>query len=313
MVRFDRNMISIIIPSYNSELTIERCLASLQNQTYGGQCEIILVDSSIDKTVQIVEDKFPQVRLFHFPTKTDPGTARNHGVKNSKGDLVLFIDSDCIAEPDWMEKMECYHREHPEVAAIGGSVVNGNHEDDLVGLVGYISEFREFLPQQPQGFVRSVPTLNISYKRWVFERHGFFDPHYYPQEDLVFNHNITSNGEKILFIPEIKVRHHHRSETSHYLRHQKNIGRITAMVLKTVPLPGSSLAKNKLLFVFMGPFLPIVKYMRTIKVFLTKNPGLLMRHPLAFVLLKVGLLYWYSGFFSGVFSKLPAREQEIRG
>ncbi|NIV12739.1 MAG: hypothetical protein GWN62_16110, partial [Aliifodinibius sp.] len=152
------------------------------------------------------------------------------------------------------------------MAAVGGSVVNGNNSGDLVGLVGYISEFRDFIPQQPQGFVRNLPTLNISYKRWVFEKYGFFDPRYYPQEDLVFNYNITAKQEKILFIPEIRVRHLHRSKFSYYIGHQKNIGKVTAQVLRILPLPGSRIAKNRILSISIGLFLPIVKYIRTVKV-----------------------------------------------
>lgn len=301
-------MVSIIIPSYNSEETILNCLHSLEQQTYTKPKEIIVVDSSDDETPNLIAQKFPDVNLIHFDTKTDPGTARNHGIKNSLGDLILFIDSDCVAAPNWIEMLIDYHQKNSDVAAVGGCVVNGNESGDIVGLAGYISEFREFLPEQSQGFVRHLPTLNLSYKKWVFEKYGFFDSRYYPQEDLVFNHTLTARQEKILFVPEVRVRHHHRSDTAHYLRHQKNIGEITARVLRILPLPGSTIAGNKLLFFLLGPFLPVIKLIRTVKVILQKNYKLLVKNPIVFVLLSAGLLYWFTGFTKGVFSKTQGGE-----
>ena len=82
-------MISVVIPSYNSRHTIESCLNSLLNQSYKGEYEIILADSSVDNTLGIVRERFPQVKLIHFEQKTDPGTARNHGVQQSRGELIL--------------------------------------------------------------------------------------------------------------------------------------------------------------------------------------------------------------------------------
>ncbi|RMF56297.1 MAG: glycosyltransferase, partial [Calditrichaeota bacterium] len=181
-------MISIVIPSYNSATTIERCLSSLYRQDYPGDYEIIVADSSIDETPEIITRQFPEVKLVRFNQKTDPGTARSEGVRNSKGELILFIDSDCEAEDGWIRKMVETHRAFPDVAAVGGAVINGNPEHDNIAWAGYMGEFREFIPQQPPGFVKHIPTLNISYKRWVFDKIGYFNPRFYPQEDLVFNY-----------------------------------------------------------------------------------------------------------------------------
>jgi glycosyltransferase involved in cell wall biosynthesis len=133
-------MISVIIPSYNSEETIEDCIDSLLNQSYADDYEIILVDSSQDRTPELVSRKYPNVKLIHFDKKTDPGTARNTGVQQSRGELIAFIDADCDASTDWLEKIESSHRSSYNI--IGGVVNNGNAENDLVGSAGYIAEFR---------------------------------------------------------------------------------------------------------------------------------------------------------------------------
>jgi len=296
-------IVSIVIPAYNSEKTITACLTSLCTQEYSEQYEIILCDSSVDQTPDIIKNRFPGIIYHHFEQKTDPGTARTYGIKVAKGELILFIDSDCRAEPDWIKKMVQMHQTYPEAAAVGGSALNGNDENDLIGWASYMSEFREFIPEQPRAYVAHIPTLNISYKKWVFEKYGFFDPYYYPQEDLVFNYAITRGGHHILFDPAIRVWHTHRSAWSDFLKHQQKIGEITAQVLKILPLSGSWLARNKILYLFLGPLLPVVKFFKTCCLFLRKRPLLLFRHPLSIPVLAMGLAYWFRGFSKGVFSK----------
>jgi len=300
----EKKAVSVVIPSYNSERTIARCLSALKRQDCDVDYEIILVDSSIDGTPEIVRQHFPDITYIHLERKTDPGTARNLGVQRACGELILFIDSDCVAPPDWIRRYVALHRRMPDVAGIGGSVQNGNPPEDPIGWAGYIAEFREYIPQQPAGFVTHLPTLNLSYKRWVFDKYGFFDPHYYPQEDLVFNYRLIQQGEKIYFEPSIAVLHLHRSNMRAFLNHQVRIGRITSLVLKELPLSGATIVRHKWLFLLVGPMLPLVKFVRTLKVFWQRNRSILLRHPLAIFIFKLGLFYWFIGFTSGVFSEL---------
>jgi len=296
-------MISIIIPSYNSENTIEKCLHSLLNQSFKSEYEIILVDSSVDNTPHIVLSHFPSVIFIHLDKKTDPGTARNIGIKEAKGELIAFIDSDCIAANDWLKKIESAHKSSYKI--IGGVVNNGNEENDLVGWAGYISEFREFLPGVPEQDVTHIPTCNISYKKIIFHEFGMFQGKYYPQEDLVYNYNLCKNGEKILLNPAIKVYHHHRTRLRDFLWHQNRIGNITSKVLKVIQLEGSLIARNPVLALFLIPILPIVKFTRTLAIFLRYQPKVIIKRPLAWMLFAFGLFFWIIGFARGAFEKNP--------
>ena len=97
-------MISVIIPSYNSEITIIGCLNALQNQSYGGCYDITLIDSSDDGTPEIVSLEYPNVKLIHLNDRTDPGTARNIGIAEAKGDLIAFwILIVCPTTTGWRE------------------------------------------------------------------------------------------------------------------------------------------------------------------------------------------------------------------
>jgi len=294
-------MISVIIPSYNSEDTIAKCIDALQGQSHRGNYEIILVDSSIDRTPEIVSGGYSNVNLIHLGDKTDPGTARNMGLEQAKGGLIAFIDSDCVAAHDWLEKIVSAHQSSYNI--VGGVVKNGNDESDLVAWAGYISEFREFLPKQPKKEVTHIPTCNISYKRKIFQDFGFFQGEYYPQEDLVFNYNLCRKGEKILLDPAIQVAHHHRSNLKAFFSHQYRIGEITSRVLKVLQLEGAFIARHPLSAIFFIPILPVIKFFRTTFAFLKYQPLIIIKRPFALILFAMGLVFWIRGFASGIYEK----------
>ncbi len=297
-------MLSVIIPSYNSEQTIAQCLASLHRQTYSGPYEIILVDSSDDATPRLVTASYPSVTLISLKEKTDPGTARNRGIAAAHGDILAFIDADCIAAPDWLEKIAAAHR--APYGAVGGSIHNAAGGGSLIAWAGYITEFREFLPEQPQREVFHIPTCNISYKKALFDRCGYFPGEYYPQEDLVFHYRAREKGETMLFDPSIHIYHHHRTLLSAYLVHQTRIGEATAGVLRITGLEGSFLLRHPVLALPVLPLLPLVKFIKTMGVFLRYQPGTILRHfPVVFVV-ALGLLFWLGGFIRGAYRSRPA-------
>ena len=294
-------MLSVIIPSYNSESTIEKCLNSLLGQSFSGDYEIILVDSSFDRTPLIVTSKYPGVNFTHLNKKTDPGTARNIGISKARGEVMAFIDSDCVAAQDWLDRVCNAHKS--SYNAIGGSVQNGNDKSNTVAWAGYMSEFREFIPEQSKREVTHIPTCNISYKTKIFQTYGLFQGEYYPQEDLVFNHALSLSCEKILFDPTIQVYHTHRTKLEEYLNHQRKIGKITSRVLKLIDLEGSFIPRHPIVAFLALPFLPAVKFIRTLFIFIKLRPYVILRRPTVLAVFAVGLLYWMIGFSQGIYSK----------
>ena len=87
--------VSIIIPTYNSGATLEKCLRSLENQTYPSYETIVIDSFSNDGTLRIAE-KF---RAKTIQQRSNPALARNIGVTNSTGKYVLFLDSDQVLSP----------------------------------------------------------------------------------------------------------------------------------------------------------------------------------------------------------------------
>ncbi len=88
------SQLSVIITSYNAEKTIKACLESLENQTIDKNFEIIVVDSSIDRTTMLIEKCFPKVRYYRFKERKFCGDARNWGVSVATGKIIAFIDAD---------------------------------------------------------------------------------------------------------------------------------------------------------------------------------------------------------------------------
>ena len=111
-------LISVIIPSYNVENLIDRCLESLEKQTIGiDNLEIILVDdASTDGTwnrILSFETKYPEsVVAIRCEKNGRQGTARNIGIDYASADFVTYVDSDDWLEADMLEKLYCHMTEH---------------------------------------------------------------------------------------------------------------------------------------------------------------------------------------------------------
>lgn len=100
-------LVSIIIPSYNTEQYIGKCLDSLLNQTYINLEIICVDDGSTDQTVEVLKKyqiKDKRIKVFIQKNKY-AGIARNHGIKESKGKYLLFVDSDDFCEETMVQEL----------------------------------------------------------------------------------------------------------------------------------------------------------------------------------------------------------------
>ncbi len=101
--------LSIIIPTLNEELYIERLLSSLRTQTLDGKLQIIVSDgNSNDKTKNIVNKFYRDFTDITFIENTKRGVAkqRNAGAKNAKYEYILFLDADMLLPPNFLKKLE---------------------------------------------------------------------------------------------------------------------------------------------------------------------------------------------------------------
>lgn len=134
----DQNiLVSIIVPVYNVEAYLARCIDSILCQTYSN-LEIILVDDGAKDASGAICDAYarkePRIRVIH---KENGGlsSARNAGIDIARGDYLEFVDSDDWIEPDAVENMLALALEHGTQLVVGGRFdVNGKTGEKTVGL-----------------------------------------------------------------------------------------------------------------------------------------------------------------------------------
>lgn len=102
-----RPVISVIVPAYNAEPWIGRCLDSILEQTYPDFEIIAINDGSVDATPTILDDyarRDPRVRAIH-QTNRGVGPTRNRGIEEAEGEWIAFIDADDTIPPDFLAKL----------------------------------------------------------------------------------------------------------------------------------------------------------------------------------------------------------------
>ncbi|MCS6911591.1 MAG: glycosyltransferase family 2 protein, partial [Anaerolineales bacterium] len=110
---------SVVIPTYNRQATLRRCLTALLAQTYPAHEIIVVDDGSTDGTAEMMTRDFPIVRFFR-QKNAGPASARNRGIREASGDVIAFTDDDCLPPADWLERLADGYRRHPDVAGVGG-------------------------------------------------------------------------------------------------------------------------------------------------------------------------------------------------
>jgi len=120
--------VSIVIATYNRADILPRCLDAVAEQTYKDFEVLIVDDGSQDGTVAFVEALAREkphlgIRLLVNETNRGANASRNRGIREAEGELVAFLDSDCIADRDWLENLLTGFVSE-EVAAVTGTVNN---------------------------------------------------------------------------------------------------------------------------------------------------------------------------------------------
>lgn len=245
--------VSVIIPSFKSAPHVRQCLDALKIQIATCSFEIILVDSSQDATQQIVTEEYPEVRLFHFDERCSVGKARNIGVEKAKAEIVLFLDTDCVPDPTWIDQMYSA-LQNSDVVAVGGAVANGTPWS-MTGSVGFYLEFFRFLthkgsPYQAYFFMGG----NSGFRKKVCQSIPFNDLSV--GDDFLFAWNMAKQGKSLMFVPSAVVRHVNRTGLRTVLKYQYLLGKGACLYRQSVSPKLSAFFRWMPFTIFLTP--PVV-------------------------------------------------------
>ena len=196
-------MVSVIIPVYNVEKYLRRCLDSVVGQTYK-DLEIILVDDgSTDGSTEICEEYAKKDSRIRFLRKQNGGlsSARNAGLLVATGEYVTFVDSDDYIEDFTYERLILnIEKTGAEICVCGSNTIL---EDGVVVAKDFFEEKIYDTEQIINNFILNLKTSvwNKLYNRKIIKNVVFPNGRIHG-EDLVFNLNIMYSGIKMSSIPD---------------------------------------------------------------------------------------------------------------
>lgn len=222
-------MISVVIPAYNAEATLDRCLAALREQTRPPDEIIVVDDGSTDGTANVAFGY--GVRVIR-QTNAGPSAARNAGAQVALGDLLLFTDADCVPAPDWVE---CLAVPFSDPAVAGAKGVYRTTQTSWTARFVQIEHEDRYDRMRRSRFIDFIDTYSAGYRRDVLLQAGGFDESLAGCEDQELSFRLAGQGHRFVFVPDAIVYHHHADNLTWYARRKWAIGYWKAWVTREHP------------------------------------------------------------------------------
>jgi glycosyltransferase involved in cell wall biosynthesis len=225
--------VSVVVPTYNRGAQVRYCLDALLTQYTRRLYEIVVVDDgSTDDTASVVE-QCPPVRLIR-QQNAGPARARNRGVEEAQGDVVLFTDDDCVPQADWLDRMAA-PLDDPKVAGVKGAYLT--RQTALVARFVQIEYEEKYDRLRKRQTIDFVDSYSAAFRRSVFLEAGGYDTDFPTAsvEDQEFSFRLAAAGRVLLFIPEARVWHSHADTLAAYVRKKFKIGYWKVLLLVKNP------------------------------------------------------------------------------
>jgi len=210
---------SVIIPAYNAAATLAECLEACQRQTHPDFEIIVADDGSTDTTPEIAQRL--GVRYVRQENR-GPAAARNMGARRASGEVLVFTDSDCVPETDWLEKLLSGFTD-ASVVGVGGSYGIRNDSSLLARIIHEEIVLRHHRFRDRVDYLGS---FNVAYRREAFEAAEGFDESFAQAsgEDNDLAYRLHDNGGTLRFVAAARVAHYHPTRLLPYLRTQMRHG-----------------------------------------------------------------------------------------
>jgi len=293
--------VSIIIPSYNSALTLPGTLRSILKQKSDHIREVIVVDSSDDRAMAQVEETYRAlgVKFIHAGTRVIAAIQRNIGAERAKGSLLMFLDADVLLRPDYVS-MIVSARQAGIRAGFGSVALPRVQRNSLVAAAQYYAQLSEYLPCGARRRKGLILGCNNFCDRDLFSFSGGFPP-MRMSEDAVYGHNL-GKLTSIWFVPEATVEHVFRQSLTEFFRYQQLLGQWAVRYRRARNDGGDKFATSasgklsRVLPLVFGPAYFVTKILRIVpRVFAAGVPHV-VRFIAVLPLFVVGIVYWTKGF-----------------
>ncbi len=218
--------VSVILPAHGRPDMTRACVESLLHLDYPtDRLEIIVVDDASDPPLALALDGLP-VRVIRQDCNIGQSAARNLAAGEATGEVLAFIDNDCIANRTWVRTLVA------AMADTAADIVGGRVDAPAPG--GPVAAFeavRSPLDMGPVGGavgpaerVAYMPTCNLAVRRAAMLQLQGFDAAMLLGEDVDFIWRALQTGSQAYYVPDARIVHHHRVQLGELLRRRADYG-----------------------------------------------------------------------------------------
>jgi glycosyltransferase involved in cell wall biosynthesis len=229
--------ISIIVPTYNRKVMLQRLLDSLGKLQCRCPLEFIIVDDCSDDGTRLVVENWKKtvdladVKYHYLASRSGPAVARNAGILLSTGNVLAFTDSDCVVDPAWAENLYQRLISSPEYAGVGGRVLPVN--DDIYST--YNTVFRIL---EPPRHINAVIGANCMFWKQLVVDVGMFDDYFINPggEEIALCMKLWIRGYRFGFDEQAIVYHDYRQNFRAFVKTFYSYGRGERIMLTNRPI-----------------------------------------------------------------------------
>ena len=195
--------VSVIVPTTRKE-RVKKTIDSLLNQKTKYRYEIVIAGQK-----KVFASWPRQIKKVVSQKKLNPSEARNFAAKRATGEHFLFLDDDCLVQPDWIEKNISFLKKRKKVGAVGGRL-KGFSSKYFALCVDYTNLWRQ-QSNQPRE-TNQLYTASLGVKKSLFDRVGGFNEKLWVGEDVDFVQKLDQLGYQSYYQPSILVLHDHERD-----------------------------------------------------------------------------------------------------
>jgi glycosyltransferase involved in cell wall biosynthesis len=206
--------VSVIVPVFEDEAALRRCLRALAAQSYpAARFEVVVVDNGGNPRIGRAVRRFRRLRLVREPS-AGAYAARNRGAAEARGDVLAFTDADCIPDRRWLERAVAALARAPRCGLVAGRIdvfARDPRRPRPSELYETAAAFRQ------KDYVerwRFGATANLVTRRAVFDRVGCFDGRLRSLGDREWGARVSRAGYDLVYADDAVVRHPARASLS---------------------------------------------------------------------------------------------------